>query len=90
MNIKELNDQELVRLEKLKKYQELGIDPFGQKYKVSHSFSEIRELCKEEDAVKLEKFDLHVSVAGRIKRLKNGQRSYEHPDKPKYASVFSA
>ena len=54
MNIKELNDQELVRLEKLKKYQELGIDPCGQKYKVSHSFSEIRELCKNKDAVKLE------------------------------------
>ena len=37
MNINELNDQELNRLEKLKKYQELGIDPFGQAYKVSHS-----------------------------------------------------
>ena len=35
MNINELNDQELIRLEKLKKYQELGIDPFGQAYKVS-------------------------------------------------------
>ena len=36
MNIKELNDQELNRLEKIKKYQELGIDPFGQAYKVTH------------------------------------------------------
>ena len=77
MNIKELNDQELVRLEKLKKYQELGIDPFGQKYKVSHSFSEIRELCKNKDADKLEKFDLHVSVAGRIKAIRRmGKASF--------------
>ena len=42
MNINELNDQELFRLEKIKKYQELGIDPFGQAYNVSHSIEEIR------------------------------------------------
>ena len=38
MNINELNDQELIRLEKIKKYQELGIDPFGQAYKVSQPY----------------------------------------------------
>ena len=63
MNINELNDQELNRLEKLKKYQELGIDPFGQAYKVSHSIKEIRALCVKKNAAKLEKLDLHVSVA---------------------------
>ena len=45
MNINELNDQELNRLEKLEKYRALGIDPFGQAYKVSHSIKEIRALC---------------------------------------------
>ena len=59
MNINELNDQEINRLEKLKKYQELGIDPYGQAFKVSHSFQEIRKLCAKKDAPKLEKLDLH-------------------------------
>ena len=77
MNINELNDQELNRLEKIKKYQELGIDPYGQAYKVSHSIKEIRELCAKKDAPKLEKLDLHVSVAGRIKNIrKMGKASF--------------
>ena len=77
MNINELNDQELNRLEKLKKYQELGIDPYGQAYKVTHSIKEIRELCAKKDAPKLEKLDLHVSVAGRIKNIrKMGKASF--------------
>ncbi len=77
MNINELNDQELNRLEKLKKYQELGIDPYGQAYKVSHSIEEIRKLCAKKDAPKLEKLDLHVSIAGRIKAIrKMGKASF--------------
>ena len=77
MNINELNDQELNRLEKLKKYQELGIDPFGQAYKVSHSIKQIRALCAKKSAAKLEKLDLHVFVAGRIKAIrKMGKASF--------------
>lgn len=77
MNIKELNDQELVRLDKLKKYQDLGIDPFGQAYKVSHSIQEIRSLCANKDAIKLEKMGLAVSVAGRIKATRRmGKASF--------------
>ena len=77
MNIKELNDQELNRLEKIKKYQELGIDPFGQAYKVTHSFKEIREICGKKNAAKLEKLNLVVSVAGRIKAIrKMGKASF--------------
>lgn len=77
MNINELNDQEINRLEKLKKYQELGIDPYGQAYKVSHSIAEIRKLCAKKDAPKLEKFNLQVSVAGRIKAIrKMGKASF--------------
>ena len=58
MDIKQLNDQEINRLEKIKKYQELGIDPFGQAYKVTHSIEEIRKLCAKKTAPKLEKMDL--------------------------------
>ena len=77
MNMKELNDQEINRLEKLKKYQELGIDPFGQAYKVSHSIAEIRALCGKKSEKALAKLNLEVSVAGRIKNIrKMGKASF--------------
>jgi len=77
MDVKELNDQELARREKLPKYKELGIDPFGQAYKVSHHVSEIRELCKGKSAEKLDKMQLIVSVAGRIMAIRRmGKASF--------------
>ena len=77
MNINELNDQEINRLEKLNKYRELGIDPFGQAYKVSHSIKDIRTLCGKKSEKALAKFALEVSVAGRIKAIrKMGKASF--------------
>ena len=77
MNINELNDQERNRLEKIKKYQELGIDPYGQAYKVSHSIEEIRSLCGKKSERALAKLNLEVSVAGRIKNIrKMGKASF--------------
>ena len=70
MDVKELNDQEIARREKLPKYQELGIDPFGQAYNVTHHVSEIRDLCKGKTAEKLDKMQLYVSVAGRIMAIR--------------------
>ena len=40
-----LNDQEQARREKLDKYRELGVDPFGKAYKVTHHVFDIRKLC---------------------------------------------
>ena len=77
MDVKELNDQEIARREKLPKYQELGIDPFGQAYNVTHHVSEIRELCKGKTAEKLDKMQLYVSVAGRIMAIRRmGKASF--------------
>ena len=77
MNINELNDQELNRLEKLKKYQELGIDPYGQAFQVSHLIKDIRKLCEKKSERALAKLDLHVSIAGRIKAIrKMGKASF--------------
>ena len=77
MNINELNDQEINRLEKLDKYRALGIDPFGQAYKVSHSIKEIRALCNKKSERALAKLGLKVSVAGRIKAIrKMGKASF--------------
>ena len=73
----ELNDQEQVRREKLAKYVELGIDPFGQAYKVSHHVSDIRALCEKKSDRALEKMNLIVSVAGRIMAIRRmGKASF--------------
>lgn len=77
MDIKELNDQEQARREKLPKYRELGVDPFGQSYKVSHQISDIRLTCGKKSAKALEKLHLEVSIAGRIKALRRmGKASF--------------
>jgi len=77
MEVKELNDQEQVRREKLEKYRAMGIDPFGQAYKVSHSVADIRKLCGKKSQKALDKMQLMVSVAGRIKQLrKMGKASF--------------
>ena len=73
----ELNDQEQFRREKLDKYRELGVDPFGQAYKVSHHVDEIRNLCEKKSDRALEKMNLVVSVAGRIKAIRRmGKASF--------------
>lgn len=77
MDVRELNDQEQARREKLPKYVEMGIDPFGHKYQVSHHVSDIRELCKNKTAEKLDKMNLIVSVAGRIMAIRRmGKASF--------------
>ena len=77
MDMKELNDQDIARLEKLPKYRELGIDPFGQRYEVSHHVDEIRNACKDKDAVAIDELNLFVSVAGRIKAIRRmGKASF--------------
>ena len=72
-----LNDQEQVRREKLDKYRELGVDPFGKAYKVTHHVKDIRKLCEKKSAVGLDKMNLIVSVAGRIMAIRRmGKASF--------------
>ncbi len=46
------SEQELVRIAKLEKYRELGIDPFGSKYDVTHHSTDVKDLANKE----IEKF----------------------------------
>ena len=72
-----LNDQEQVRREKLDKYRELGVDPFGKAYKVTHHVKDIRKLCEKKSAASLDKMNLIVSVAGRIMAIRRmGKASF--------------
>lgn len=67
-----LNEQMQVRREKLKNYQEKGLNPFGSKYERSHTAEQLiykyDDLTKEE----LEEKEVVVTVAGRV-MTKRGQ-----------------
>ena len=72
-----LSDQEIVRREKVKKLQELGIDPFGQAFEVTAKSSDIKEKYKGYTHEELEAMNVEVSVAGRIMFLrKMGKASF--------------
>ena len=77
MDNRELNDQELVRREKLEKYKELGVDPFGHAFDVSHHVSEIRQLVGNKTNEEVDEMHLMVSVAGRIMAIRRmGKASF--------------
>lgn len=77
----EMNDQMLVRRQKLQELYDLGIDPFGSKFNRSGLSSDLKEewdkYSKEELAEKEE--ESHVSIAGRLmtKRGK-GKAGFAH------------
>ena len=77
MEEKLLNDQEIARREKLAKYAELGVDPYGQRYETTHHAKDIREICKDKTPEEILALDLEVKIAGRIKFLrKMGKASF--------------
>ena len=69
-NNQNLNDQELVRREKLEKYKAFHVDPFGKAFKVTHSVKTIRELYTKKSPYSLERLKPVVTVAGRIKTIR--------------------
>ena len=72
-----LTQQEQVRREKLEKYRELGIDPFGQAYEVTHKSLSIKDAYKDMENEELESKEITVSVAGRIMFIrKMGKASF--------------
>lgn len=72
-----LTEQEIVRRNKLEKYKELGIDPFGQAYDVKNKSTEIKEKYKGHTEEELQQMNVNVSVAGRIMFIrKMGKASF--------------
>lgn len=72
-----LNDQEQARRDKLPKYKELKVDPFGSAYKVTHHVSDIRALCNKKSSKALDRMNLVVSVAGRLMSIRRmGKASF--------------
>lgn len=62
-----LNDQMIIRREKLDKIRALGVEPYGQKFEWDHHATDIRK-----EAEQLEKDETHVRIAGRI-MIRRGQ-----------------
>ena len=61
-----LTDQEQVRFEKLAKYRELGVEPFGKRYDFTDSIRDIRAKYGECSAEELQERNIVVDVAGRL------------------------
>ncbi|HFR4188458.1 lysine--tRNA ligase [Bacillus cereus] len=79
MNHEELNDQLLVRREKLHNLREQGIDPFGKRFERTNATNDLLNLYGEFSKEELEEKEISVSIAGRImtKRGK-GKAGFAH------------
>ena len=78
-NLDELNDQLLVRRQKMLDIRESGLDPFGSRYERTHLSGDIHQKYEEFTKEELEEASHKVSIAGRImtKRGK-GKAGFAH------------
>ncbi len=75
--MRDFSEQELVRRDKLKKIEEMGIDPFGHKYEVTDFSLDLKEKYKNMSHEELEEKEIMVRVAGRIMFIrKMGKASF--------------
>ena len=82
-----LTDQEQARREKLPKYVELGVDPFGSRYEWKDSIRDIRKHVEGKTAEDLENEKIHVNVAGRLLAIRRmGKASFVNL-KDEYGSI---
>ena len=79
VDVQELNDQMLVRREKMEAMREAGLDPFGTKFERTHLSSEIVAEFDKYSKEELEEKNVSVTIAGRImtKRGK-GKAGFAH------------
>ena len=76
---RELNDQELVRRQKMEELRARGIDPFGQAYERNASSKSIREGYGSFNKEELETKNVEVSIAGRImSKRRMGKMCFMH------------
>lgn len=66
MSHEELNDQLIVRREKMEELRAKGIDPFGKRFDRTHSAKELKDAYGQLDNEELEAKEIHVQFAGRI------------------------
>lgn len=78
-HLDELNDQLIVRREKMEAIREGGLDPFGSRFERTHLSSDIHEAYDQYSKEELEEMEIEVTIAGRImtKRGK-GKAGFAH------------
>ena len=64
--MRQFSEQEIIRREKAKHLEEIGIDPFGHRYDVTSNSKEIKEKYGEYEVEELEEMNVSVKIAGRI------------------------
>ena len=73
----QLTQQEQIRREKLEKYRELGIDPFGQRYDVTDHAQDLKDKYSDKTEEELETLKAEGNIAGRIMFIrKMGKASF--------------
>lgn len=65
-SVEELNDQMLVRREKMEKLREEGIDPFGKRFDRTHDSQELHQKFDQYTKEELNEQELTASIAGRM------------------------
>lgn len=74
-----LHEQEFFRREKLAKYRELGVDPFGQRFAKDSTSKEVLDKYQNLTHEELEEKEIIVTVAGRIMTLRDmGKVAFFH------------
>ncbi|NCC54346.1 MAG: lysine--tRNA ligase [Erysipelotrichia bacterium] len=74
-----LTEQEVIRRQKAKDLEEMGILPFGQRFDRTHKSGEIRKLYEEKTKEELHDMAVKVKVAGRIMtKRRQGKTGFMH------------
>ena len=78
-HFEELNDQQIVRREKMTALAEQGIDPFGKRFDRSTNSAELKAQYEDKEKEELEELAQTATIAGRImtKRGK-GKAGFAH------------
>ncbi|HAQ2544005.1 TPA: lysine--tRNA ligase [Enterococcus faecium] len=77
--VEDLNDQMLVRRQKMEQLREDGIDPFGKRFERTHNSEELHELFDPRTKEELAEMGLTASVAGRMMtRRGKGKTGFAH------------
>ncbi|MEY8445838.1 lysine--tRNA ligase [Enterococcus ratti] len=77
--VEDLNDQMLVRRQKMEQLRENGIDPFGKRFERTHNSKELHELFDQRTKEELAEMGLTASVAGRmVTRRGKGKAGFAH------------
>ena len=64
--MEKLNEQQLIRREKMEELKQKGIDPFGRSFNRTHRSLKLKELYDQYTKEELEEKAIEVSIAGRI------------------------